>query len=115
MPILHDRIKDQLHELLPNFMSEDGPGFQTFLEAYFDFLEKGILVHKEGTDLETVGLEDGVGSLVQETATYSPSPVVTTKFLLERNSATGVTQEASWEVGEYVVGSTSGATARIDV
>ena len=56
MPILHDRIKDQLHELLPNFMSEDGPGFQTFLEAYFDFLEKGILVHKEGTDLETVGL-----------------------------------------------------------
>ena len=115
MPILHDRIRDQLHELLPNFMHDEGPGFQTFLEAYFDFLEKGILVYKEGTELETVGLEDGEGAIVQETATYSPSPVVTTKFLLEKNSATGLTQQGSWEVGEYVVGSTSGATARIDV
>ena len=86
MPILHDRIKDQLSELLPNYMSEEGQGFQTFLEAYFDFLEKGILVYKEGTELETVALEDGDGSLVQETATYAPSPVVTTKFLLEKNS-----------------------------
>ena len=115
MPILHDRIKDQLSELLPNYMSEEGQGFQTFLEAYFDFLEKGILVYKEGTELETVALEDGDGSLVQETATYAPSPVVTTKFLLEKNSATNTTQQGSWQVGEYVVGSTSGATARIDV
>ena len=44
MPILNDRITDQLHELLPEYMSEEkGQGFKQFLTAYFDFLEKGIL------------------------------------------------------------------------
>ena len=50
---------DQLHELLPEYMQEEGQGFQKFLTAYFDFLEKGILIYKEGTDLEQIGLEDG--------------------------------------------------------
>ena len=114
MPILHDRIKDQLTELLPNYMAEEGQGFQTFLEAYFDYLEKGILVFKEGTDLEVVGLETGEGSLLQEEETYSPSPVAAHRFVYEKAS-TGIIQSGGWEVGEYVVGSISGATARIDV
>ena len=44
MPILNDRLTDQLHELLPEYMNEEGQGFKKFLTAYFDFLEKGILL-----------------------------------------------------------------------
>ena len=114
MPILNTRITDQLHELLPEYMNEEGQGFKKFITAYFDFLEKGILIYEKGTDLEKVGLEDGEGSLLQEDQTFSPSPISKARFLYEQNT-TGTTQTGSWEVGEYVVGSTSGATARIDV
>ena len=114
MPILNDRITDQLHELLPEYMNEEGQGFKKFLTAYFDFLEKGILIFEQGTDLETIGLEDGEGALIQETKTFSPSPIDKAKILFEQNTV-GQTQTGFWEIGEYVVGSTSGATARIDV
>ena len=114
MPILNDRIVDQIDELLPEYISEEGQGFKKFLSAYFDFLEKGILIFEQGTDLATIGLEDGEGSVLQETATFSPSPLDKAKFLYELNDQ-GQTQTGSWEIGEYVVGSTSGATARIDV
>ena len=114
MPILNNRITDQLHELLPEYMNEEGQGFKKFLTAYFDFLEKGILTYEQGIDLEKIGLEDGEGSLLQERGTFDPSPLSKAEFLYEQNT-TGVSQTGSWEIGEYVVGSTSGATARIDV
>ncbi len=114
MPILHNRITDQLHELLPEYMTEEGQGFNKFLTAYFDFLEKGILIYEQGTDLEQIGLEDGEGSLLQERGTFDPSPLSKAKFNYEQD-AVGKQQTGSWEVGEYVVGSISGATARIDV
>ena len=114
MPILNDRIVDQIDELLPEYISEEGQGLKKFLTAYFDFLEKGILIFEQGTVLETIGLEDGEGAVLQETATFSPSPLDKAKFLYEQNNL-GQTQTGSWEIGEYVVGSTSGATARIDV
>ena len=114
MPILNDRIVDQIDELLPEYINEEGQGLKKFLTAYFDFLEKGILIFEQGTVLETIGLEDGEGSVLQETATFSPSPLDKAKFLYEQNNL-GQTQTGSWEIGEYVVGSTSGATARIDV
>ena len=114
MPILNDRIVDQLDELLPEYISEEGQGLKKFMSAYFDFLEKGILIYQQGTELETIGLEDGEGAVLQETATFQPSPLDSAKFIYEKNSI-GTTQTGSWEIGEYVVGSTSGATARIDV
>jgi len=114
MPILNDRIVDQIDELLPEYINEEGQGLKKFLSAYFDFLEKGILIFEQGTDLETIGLEDGEGSLLQQDLTFSPSPLEKAKFLYEQNSLTQ-TQTGFWEIGEYVVGSTSGATARIDV
>ena len=115
MPILNDRIVDQIDELLPEYVNEEGQGLKKFLTAYFDFLEKGILIHKEGEDLDTIGLEDGEGSLLQQDRTFSPSPLDSAKFLYERDIVTDQTQTGFWENGEYVVGSTSGATARIDV
>ena len=48
MPILNDRIVDQIDELLPEYISEEGQGLKKFLSAYFDFLEKGILVYQSG-------------------------------------------------------------------
>ena len=114
MPILNDRIVDQIDELLPEYISEEGQGLKKFLSAYFDYLEKGILVYQEGTDLEIIGLEDGEGSILQERGTFDPSPLDSAKFIYEQNSL-GTVQTGSWEIGEYVVGSTSGATARIDV
>ena len=110
MPILNDRIVDQIDELLPEYINEEGQGLKKFLSAYFDFLEKGILIYDSGTELETIGLEDGEGAVIQETATFSPSPLDKAKFLYEQNNL-GQTQTGSWEIGEYVVGSTSGATA----
>ena len=114
MPILNDRIVDQIDELLPEYISEEGQGLKKFLSAYFDFLEKGILVYQKGTDLEIIGLEDGEGSVLQERGTFDPSPLDSAKFIYEQNSL-GTVQTGSWEIGEYVVGSISGATARIDV
>ena len=65
MPILNDRIVDQIDELLPEYINEEGQGLKKFLSAYFDFLEKGILIYESGTELETIGLEDGEGSVLQ--------------------------------------------------
>ena len=62
MPILNDRIVDQLDELLPEYINEEGQGLKKFLSAYFDFLEKGILIYDSGVELETIGLEDGEGA-----------------------------------------------------
>ena len=59
MPIFHDRIADQVEELLPEFYQKDGPRFVSFLKTYFEFLEKGQLVYKEAADIDYIGLEDG--------------------------------------------------------
>ena len=40
MPILNDRIVDQIDELLPEYINEEGQGLKKFLSAYFDFLSK---------------------------------------------------------------------------
>ena len=98
MPILNDRIVDQIDELLPEYINEDGQGLKRFLTAYFDFLEKGILIFEQGTDLDTIGLEDGEGSVLQETETFSPSPLEKAKFLYEQNNLQQ-TQTGSWEIG----------------
>ena len=86
MPILNDRIVDQLDELLPEYISEEGQGLKKFMSAYFDFLEKGILIYQQGTELETIGLEDGEGAVLQETATFQPSPLDSAKFIYEKNT-----------------------------
>ena len=107
MPILNDRITDQLHELLPEYMNEEGQGFKQFITAYFDFLEKGILIFEQGTDLETVGLEDGEGSVLQETETFSPSPLEKAKLLFEQN-AVGQTQTGKGPTFEQLIPAVGG-------
>jgi len=127
MPIFHDRIADQVEELLPEFYQEDGPRFVSFIKSYFDFLEKGQLFYKEGADIDYIGLEDGTtageafnasserGNLLQESGTYAPSSVTSAKFNYEIDIDSGGAQKTSFEKDEFVVGSTTGAVGRIDV
>ena len=127
MPIFHDRIADQVEELLPEFYQKDGPRFVSFIKSYFEFLEKGQLVYKEAADIDYIGLEDGTtageafnsagerGNLLQESGTYAPSSVTSAKFNYEIDIDSGGVQKTSFEKDEFVVGSTTGAIGRIDV
>ena len=127
MPIFHNRIADQVEELLPDFYQKDGPRFVSFLKAYFEFLEKGQLVYKDAADIDYIGLEDGTtagesfnsagerGNLLQEPGTFAPSSLTSGKFNYEIDIDSGGTQKTSFEKGEFVVGSTTGAIGRIDV
>jgi hypothetical protein len=127
MPIFHDRIADQIEELLPEFYQEEGPRFVSFIKSYFEFLEKGQLIYKDAADIDYIGLEDGTiageefnssgqrGNLLQEFGTYAPSSLTTAKFNYEVDIDSGGTQKTSFEKDEFVVGSTTGAVGRIDV
>ena len=92
-------------------MQEEGQGFQKFLTAYFDFLEKGILYTKRYRPRTNRFRRWGRKSSRERT--FDPSPLSKSKFY--EQDTLGNVQTGSWEIGEYVVGSTSGATARIDV
>jgi len=127
MPIFHDRIADQVEELLPEFFQEEGPRFVSFLKSYFEFLEKGQLIYKDAADIDYIGLEDGTiageefnsagerGNLLQESGTYAPSSLTSAKFNYEIDIDSGGIQKTSFEKDEFVVGSTTGAIGRIDV
>ena len=127
MPIFYDRIADQVEELLPELYQKDGPRLVSFLKSYFEFLEKGQLVYKEAADIDYIGLEDGTtageafnsagerGNLLQEPGTYAPSSIPSAKINYEIDIDTGGAQKTSFEVGEYIVGSSTGAVGRIDV
>ncbi len=127
MPIFHDRIADQVEELLPDYYQQDGPRFVSFLKSYFEFLEKGQLIYKDAADIDYIGLEDGTtagesfnsagerGNLLQEPGTYAPSSIASAKFNYEIDIDSGGTQKTSFEKDEFVVGSTSGAIGRVDV
>ena len=127
MPIFHNRIADQVEELLPDFYQTDGPRFVSFLKAYFEFLEKGQLVYKDAADIDYIGLEDGTtagesfnsagerGNLLQEPGTFAPSSITSAKFNYEVDIDSGGIQKTSFEKDEFVVGSTTGAIGRIDV
>ena len=127
MPIFHDRIADQIEELLPEFYQDDGPRFVSFLKSYFEFLEKGQLIYKDAADIDYIGLEDGTvageafnsvgerGNLLQESGTYAPSSITNAKINYEIDLDSGGAQKTSFEKDEFVVGSKSSALGRVDV
>jgi hypothetical protein len=134
MPIFYDRIADQVEELLPEFYQEEGPRFISFLKAYFEFLEKGQLIYKDAADIDYIGLEDGTvageafntdgqrGNMLQEPGSYAPSSITSAKLNYEYDvdvppdvGGDVAPQPTSFEMGEYVVGSISGAIGKIEV
>ena len=84
-------------------------------------------LYKDGADIDYIGLEDGTvegeafnadgqrGNLTQEAGTYAPSSITDAKINYEIDVDSQGVQKTSFELDEYVVGSTSGAIGRIDV
>ena len=54
-----DRLSLRLSSLLPEHIREDSPIFESFIKAYFEYLESEIIVLESQTDLEGIRLEDG--------------------------------------------------------
>ena len=111
-----DKITQRLHTILPEHIREDAPAFSAFLSAYFEFLEKEVITLKSQSDLDGIALEDGLGALLVESATVSPSPDENTSKIINESTPTNPNTSAEpLTVGEYVYGKTNGSIARIDV
>ncbi len=110
-----DKLAPRLNSLLPDFVQSESPEFVAFLKAYFEFLEHEIVVLKSQSTIDTMGLEDGSGSVIYETATISPSSQTVNKILHEVSVDNPTASADPFVVGEYVVGSKSQSVAKIDV
>jgi len=113
---LKERLSYRLPSLLPEYLKSEAPAFETFLKAYFEFLEAEVLTLTEQGDLDGIANEDGTGSVLLEPATVSPSPDSNTSKILFEISATNSNSDADpFTIGEYVVGSKSKSVAKIEV
>ena len=111
-----DKLSHRLPSLLPDFIRKDAPVFESFLKAYFEFLEAEILVLEKQSDLDGVDLEDGTGDLLLEAGTVSPSPDQDTSRIVHEATGTNVNAYAEpYKVGEFLYGKTSGCVAQINV
>ncbi len=54
-----DRLSTRLPSLLPEWIQDEAPIFESFLQAYFEFLESEIIVLESKLELEGIRLEDG--------------------------------------------------------
>ena len=118
-----DKLSHRLPSLLPEYLKEESPMFEAFLNAYFEYLEAEILVFEVSnksdfskSDIDGVLNEDGTGSMLLETATVSPSPDQESSKVLYNgydDSTNAFTDP--YKVGEYIVGSTSKTVSKITV
>jgi len=111
-----DKLSHRLPGLLPDYLREEAPIFESFIKAYFEFLESEILTLESQSDLDGIALEDGDGSLLLEPATVSPSPDALTSKIINERTATNSNSDADpFLVGEYIYGETSGSVSKIKV
>ncbi len=105
-----DRLSTRLPSLLPEFIREDAPIFESFLSAYFEYLESEIITLEDTLELSGIELESGtiVGS---GNLTYEDD----SQILIPRTSILDNAEPDTFVVGEYVVGSISGSVAKITV
>ena len=113
-----DRLSIRLPSLLPEWIQDEAPIFESFLQAYFEFLESEIIVLESQGDLEGIRLEDGTSekahSLLLEDGTSPSSPQDSSKILYEQYTSDGKKLD-SYKVGEFVFGQTNGSLAKIKV
>ena len=109
---ISERLSYRLPSLLPEYLRDEAPAFESFLKAYFEFLEAEILTLESQGELDGFAIEDGRGSLLFEPATVSPSPTSETSKVI---SETQLTLAGPYTVGEYIVGTTSKSVAKIEV
>jgi len=115
-----NRISQRLSSLLPEHVRDDAPNFVHFLKAYFEFLESEIITLKSQQEIEGIALEDGLGSVLLEPATVSPSPDKDTSKILNEKTTKPVGSKikeyaSPFTVGEYIYGRESGTVAKINV
>ena len=100
-----DRLSLRLSSLLPEWIRDEAPIFESFIKAYFEYLESEIIVLETQTALEGVRLEDGTSleakSLLLEDGTNPASPQETSKILTEQYTSDGKVLDP-FKVGEYV-------------
>ena len=99
-----DKLLPRLNSLVPDFVQSESPEFIAFLKAYFEFLEQETIVLKSQSIIDNLGLEDGSGDILFETATISPSTSSVNKILMERTTINAEQDADPFTVGEYVVG-----------
>ena len=54
-----DKLSHRLPSLLPEYLKEESPMFEAFLNAYFEYLEAEILVLDVESDIDGILNEDG--------------------------------------------------------
>ena len=114
--LIQHKLSHQIKGLLPEYIREEAPIFEQFLKAYFEYLESEIIVLDTQSELDTIGLEDGTGSILFEPVTTFGSEESENSKIVSELSPNNFVQSASpFEVGEYVYGFTSGSVAKIEV
>ena len=113
---LKDRLSYRIPSLLPEYLRDESPALESFLKAYFEFLEAEVLVLESQSAIDCLALEDGTGGVLFESATVSPSPDEDSSKILFERTAANPDQDADPLVkGEYLIGSTSKSVAKIEV
>lgn len=113
---LKDRLSYRIPSLLPEYLRDESPALESFLKAYFEFLEAEVLVLESQSAIDCLALEDGTGGVLFESATVSPSPDENSSKILFERTAANPDQDADPLVKEeYLVGSTSKSVAKIEV
>lgn len=113
-----DKLSHRLSQLIPNFIQEESPAFEQFLKAYFEYLESEIIVLESEEEIGDILLEDGQGSILLEPFTTAPSPdSATSKIVQEKTKSINsvLVGVEPFQVGEYVIGQTSGSVAQVTV
>lgn len=108
-----DRLSTRLPSLLPEYIRDEAPVFELFLQSYFEYLESEILVLSSQEDLTGIRLEDGTSEeesrILLELGTDTSAPDILTSRLIQEG------ERDPFKVGEYIYGERSGSVAKIKV
>ncbi len=107
-----DKLSTRLSGLLPEYIREDAPIFEAFLQSYFEYLESEIIVLESVDELDAIQLEDGTVEgdtsilLLEDGTDPLESDIDNAKLIYEQN-------KEPLEVGEYIFGETNNSVAKI--
>ena len=108
-----DRLSTRLPSLLPEYIRDEAPVFELFLQSYFEYLESEIIVLTSKGELTGIRYEDGTSetasSVLIEEGTETSAPDILTSKLIQEGDI------EPFSVGEYIYGNKSGSVAKIKV
>lgn len=107
-----DKLSTRLSGLLPEYIREDAPIFEAFLQSYFEYLESEIIVLESVDELDAIQLEDGTVEgnssvlLLEDGTDPLESDIDNAKLIYEQD-------KEPLEVGEYIFVETNKSVAKI--